>query len=166
MKTFAIAAALSTALLTSSAMAAGDLEQWGTGGGWDIMVDTTIGDGCFIQAEFEDGSLVRIGLDPDEEMGFVSAFNDAWGDIEDGAYYDIEFDLDGERYVGEAKGLWLGDLPGADILFDNLDFFLSIAEKNVMTLYNTSGEVMAISLAGTQSGLEGVLECQADVDGG
>jgi hypothetical protein len=87
-----------------------------------------------------------------------------WGDIEDGARYDITFDLDGEIYEGIAKGLYLDDAPGADIAFDNEDFFWDLMRKNTLTLYHEDEEVMAISLDGTYAGLQAVLECQEDVD--
>lgn len=140
------------------------LEQWGTAGGWDIMVDKTLDSGCFIQAEYDNGSLVRIGIDKSKGVGYVTAFNEAWGDIEEGITYPIEFDLDGERFEGEAIGLVLDGVPGADIHFDNEDFFWSIMKKYVMTIYNQNGEVMAISLDGTFVGLEGVLQCQEEID--
>ena len=151
-------------ILSVYGAAAQGLEQWGTGGGWDIMIDRSLDSGCFIQAEYENGSLVRIGIDKSKGAGYVTAFNEAWGDIEEGTTYPIEFDLDGERFEGEAVGIILNDVPGADIYFDNEEFFWSIMKKYVMTIYNQNGEVMAISLDGTFNGLEGVLQCQEEVD--
>lgn len=139
------------------------LEQWGTAGGWDVMIDPSLGDGCLIQAAYTDGSVVRIGFDRVQGNGYVTAFNDAWGDIEDGAEYDIWFDLDGEQYEGVATGIYLNGVPGADIYFDNPEFLFAIAEKYTMTLYNDSGEVMAIDLGGTYVGLEAALACQEEM---
>ena len=92
------------------------------------MIDPSLGYGCLIQAEYTDGSLVRIGLDRNEDMGYVTAFNMAWGDIEEGAIYDIAFALDDEVYQGEARGIWLNGVPGADIYFDSVDFLFDIAK--------------------------------------
>ncbi len=86
------------------------------------------------------------------------------GDIEVGETYPITFDLDGEAYDGEAVGFHLDGLPGADISFDSEEFFYDIMAKNVMTLYNENGEVMAISLAGTMVALDAMLVCQDEVD--
>jgi len=143
-------------------VAAQGLVAWGEAGGWDVMVDPTLGNGCLIQAEYQDGSLVRIGVDRNQGMGYVAAFNDGWRGIEEGARYDVQFDLDGERYDGEAVGIYLGDLPGADIMFDNPEFLFDIAAKQTMTLYNDNGEVMSIDLTGTMVGIEAILECQED----
>ncbi len=82
-------------IAAAGAASAQQLEQWGTAGGWDVMIDPSLGDGCLIQAAYTDGSVVRIGFDRVQGNGYVTAFNAAWGDIEEGAEYDIWFDLDG-----------------------------------------------------------------------
>ncbi|GAA6180530.1 hypothetical protein NBRC116594_19680 [Shimia sp. NS0008-38b] len=149
--------------LAGTALAAQELEPWGTAGGWDVLIDPTLGDGCLIQAEYSDGSLVRIGFDRNAGSGYITAFNDAWGSIDEGAIYPILFDLDGDEYEGEAEGIYLYDVPGADIYFDNPDFLFDIAAKYTMTLYNSEGLVMQIDLGGTMVGLEAALECQDEM---
>jgi hypothetical protein len=104
--------------------------------------------------------LVRIGLDRTTGYGYVTVFNTAWGDIEEGAIYPLEFTLDGQEFEGQAKGMYLEDVPGADIEFDNVDFFMSIAERQTMTMYHDGYEVLSIDLTGTMAGLDAVMECQ------
>jgi len=162
MKTLIQNTALAIAF-SAVAASAQSLETWGTAGGWDVMIDPSLGYGCLIQAEYTDGSLVRIGLDRNEDMGYVTAFNMAWGDIEEGAIYDIAFALDDEVYQGEARGIWLNGVPGADIYFDSVDFLFDIAKKYTMTLFNSEGEVMAIDLEGSYIGLAAVMMCQDEM---
>ncbi len=161
MKQVTLAAA--ALIAAAAALPAQELEQWGTAGGWDVMIDPSLGDGCLIQAAYTDGSVVRIGFDRIEGSGYITAFNDAWGEIEEGAEYDIWFDLDGEQYDGLATGIYLAGVPGADIYFDNPDFLWDIAKKYTMTLYHDGGEVMAIDLGGTFVGLEAILQCQDEM---
>jgi len=162
LKSFAAAAIVGGAMFAGAAFA-GSLQAWGTAGGWDIMVDPSLGDGCLIQAEYQDGSVVRIGFDRNQGNGYVTVFNMNWGDIEEGASYPVAFALDNDDYSGEATGMYLNGVPGADIVFDNPEFLFSIAKKYTMTLYNESGEVMAIDLEGTYVGLEGALQCQDEM---
>lgn len=136
------------------------LVHWDEVAGWEVMIDPTLGNGCLIQSEFTDGSIVRIGLDRTEGNGYLIAFNENWGDIEEGKLYPVTFDLDGVVYEGEAVGIWLDDLPGADIVFDNAEFIVDIAARQTLTLFNDGSEVMAIDLAGTAAGLEQVFVCQ------
>ena len=141
-----------------------ELETYGEASGWDVMIDPSKNLGCLIQGEFDNGSLVRIGFDKNSGGGYVTAFNYDWGDIQEGAVYPVAFDLDGETYQGEATAVYLGDAPGVQIDFDNLDFFLDIMRRNNMVLFNENGEVMTISLAGTFNAMEFAMECQQEVD--
>ena len=150
-----------TALVFSAGMAtAQDLQSWGASDFWSVMIDPTLGNGCLIQGEFQDGSFVRIGLDRVAGGGYVTVFNTAWGAIEDGVTYPVSFSLDGESYDGEAKGMHLNDVPGADIAFDSVDFFMSIAKHQTMTMYHDGAEVLSIDLTGSMAGLDAVLTCQ------
>jgi hypothetical protein len=151
------ALALTAACLPATAQ---NLEQWGEAGGWDILVDPTVGNGCLMSSEFEDGSIVRIGIDATKDEGYLMAFNASWGDIEEGETYPIAFDLDGELYEGEAKGVWLGGTPGVDIAFDSEDFLLDLVQRSTMTLLSGGDEVMAIDLSGSLEGLEEAIACQ------
>lgn len=147
-------------VLGASVAHAQDLQPWGASDTWDVLIDPSLGNGCLIQSEFEDGSLVRIGLDKVAGGGYVTVFNTDWGAIEDGTMYPVTFDLDGESFEGEAKGMYLNDVPGADIAFDSVDFFMSIATHQTMTMYNEGTEVLKIDLTGTMAGLDAVLACQ------
>lgn len=158
-----IGAAMAVAGCMVGAAHAQTLEAWGTAGGWDVMIDPSLGNGCLIQAAYQDGSVIRIGLDRNAGEGYVTAFNYDWGDIVEGAQYGILFDLDGQEYDAVATGIYLDDVPGADIYFDNPDFLFDIAAKLTMTIYNENGYVTAIDLGGTMIGLEAVLECQDEM---
>lgn len=155
-----VAAAL--ALSANMAMAQG-LEGWGTAGGWDVMIDPGLGDGCLIQADYGDGSVVRIGFNLVAGEGYVAGFNHGWEGVEHGQTYPLLFALDGQEYDAEGQGLILNGVPGVYIGFDNEDFLWDLARKYTMTLYNENGEVMAIDLEGSYAGLEAVMECQDDM---
>ncbi len=136
------------------------LVRWGEAGGWDVMVDPTLGNGCLIQAEYEDGSLVRIGFDRLADSAYVTAFNEGWHNVRDGSRFSVRFALDDELYDGVGKGIYLEGTPGVDIYFDNPDFLLDLAQRQTMTLYDEVGEVMSIDLEGSYVGIEAALECQ------
>jgi len=159
----ALARTIGLAALFATPAMAQDLEQWGASEYWDVMIDPPLGNGCLIQSEFTDGSVVRIGFDRNEGMGYVTALNDAWGDIEEGVMYPVLFDLDGQEYDAEAKGIYLNGVPGADIMFDEEDFLFDIAAKYTMTLYTEAGEVMSIDLTGSYQALEAAIECQEEL---
>jgi hypothetical protein len=156
-------ATLGLGLLATTASAQ-DLVEYGEVDGWAVMIDPTLGNGCLIQAEFEDGSAVRIGINATAGNGYVAAFNEGWGDIEDGTAYPVSFLLDEEPYEGEANGTHLGDVPGVVIPFDSEEFLTDLAQRNTLSLLSGDTEVMVIDLSGTDTAIVEVLACQ-DVQG-
>jgi hypothetical protein len=147
------------ALIGSAAMAQ-DLVPYSEAGGWSVVVDTTLGNGCLLTSEFEDGSTVRIGFDRNAGNGYVAAFNADWGDIEDGTAYPLTFLLDEESYDAEGHGMHLSDVPGVVIAFDNVDFLTDLAARNVMILQHDGTDVMSIDLAGSDEAIAETIACQ------
>jgi len=153
----------SIAGLTLTSAGAQELEFWGASDYWEVAIDPTLNDGCLIHSEFTDGTYVRIGFDRLYGGGYVTAFNYAWGNIEEGAWYDITFYLDQNGYDGEAQGIYWGDVPGAEIAFDNEDFLFDIAKKYTMTLVAEGEEVLSIDLTGSYRALEAAVACQEEM---
>lgn len=151
---------VAAAFTMSGAAVAQDLVTLGSVGVWDVMVDPTVGNGCLINAEFEDGSDVRIGFDAESGGGYLMAMNNAWGDIEDDKSYPITLDVDGSVYEGHAVGLHLDDMPGVDIAFDSAEFLMDVAQKQTLTLIHDGRSVMAIDLTDSYAALEAAIECQ------
>ena len=146
--------------LISTATTAQDLVPYSEAGGWAVAVDPTLGNGCLLSSEFEDGSSVRIGFDRTAGNGYVAASNAAWGDITDGTDYPISFLLDEEKYDGNAKGIHLDDLPGVLVTFDSMDFLTDLASRSVMTLQSEGTDVMSIDLSGTDEAIAETIACQ------
>ncbi|MFC3181901.1 hypothetical protein [Cypionkella sinensis] len=150
----------------STAAVAQDLVPYSEAGGWDVQVDPTMGNGCLLSSDFEDGSHVRIGFDRTAGNGYVIAANTAWGDITDGTDYPISFMLDDQKYDGNAKGLHLDDLPGVLVTFDSVDFLTDLAAKNTMTLQNEGADVMSIDLSGSDEAINETIACQEEQEKG
>ncbi|MFN3722735.1 MAG: hypothetical protein ACK4VZ_06810 [Paracoccaceae bacterium] len=153
--------ATSVALVASSvAASAQDLVTYDSVGVWDILVDPTVGNGCLINAVFEDGSDVRVGFAPDTGFGYILALNDGWEGVEDNVMYPISMNVDGVVYEGEGMGIHIDGLPGVDIEFDSADFLMDVATKQTLTLSTEAGEIMAIDLTDTLRALNAAIDCQ------
>lgn len=149
--------------ITSHAASAVELKPWGKAGGWDVMIDPTLGNGCLIQAFQEKDSIVRIGFDRNLGFGYVTTFAEAWSEVEIDKHHPITFSLDGEKYIGEIKGQKLDGTPGVDITFDDPSFLVDIAKKYTMTIYSENKEIMAIDLAGALKGYKEMTACQEEM---
>ncbi|GLS86035.1 hypothetical protein GCM10010873_10090 [Cypionkella aquatica] len=158
-------AACGLAVLSSAAFA-DDLVPYSEAGGWAVQVDTTLGNGCLLSSDFEDGSHVRIGFDRTAGNGYVAAFNDAWGEIADGTDYPISFMLDDQKYDGNATGVHLDEVPGVMVSFDGPDFLTDLAAKNVMILQSQGEDVMSIDLSGSDAAVTETIACQEQQENG
>ena len=47
-----------------------EFEAWGESGAWSILVNPSVGYGCFAQRSFNDGVVVQIGAEPARDGGF------------------------------------------------------------------------------------------------
>jgi len=146
--------------LVAGAALAQDLVPYSEAGGWAVVIDPSLGNGCLLTSDFEDGSTVRIGFDRNAGNGYVAAFNDGWGEIEDGTSYPISFLLDDQKYDGEAKGLHLSEVPGVVITFDSVDFLTDLAARNTMILQHDGADVMSIDLSGSDKAITETIACQ------
>jgi len=81
------------AAVAGPAAAAEELVSWGTSGEWTILVDPAVGNGCLMQKQFEDGTLVQFGTVPDRKGGFVAVYNPDWTGIEDGVTGTVKFEF-------------------------------------------------------------------------
>lgn len=82
MRHAAVALGLSTLMCVASPGIGQELQHCGASDFWAVLIDPSLENGCLIQGEFVDGSVVRIGLDWRDNTGYVTAFHAAWGDIE------------------------------------------------------------------------------------
>ncbi|PYX67651.1 MAG: hypothetical protein DMG78_27225, partial [Acidobacteria bacterium] len=102
-------AALCWSALATSAVAQNTAE-WGQVGGWKIRVDRTIGNGCFAYQTYQDGSLIRLGFNPESKTIYFLLGNASWQSLEAGKKYQITFEFDSvDRYDGELVGTTVGD---------------------------------------------------------
>ncbi len=147
--------------LFASGPQAQTLQPWGNAGGWQIMVDPTLGNACLIRKIFPDSTEVRIGRDSNAGKGYVLVYDRDWGNLTVGETYKVSFDLDGQRYDTTARGLEMQGVPGGGIYFGDNDFFNKLAKKYVMTIYGPKGNLVTrISLDGTYVALTEARKCQ------
>ncbi len=154
-------------VLGSGAAMAQDLIDRGMVHGWNVMVDPAYGNGCLIQAPFEENAVVRIGYDVTGNRGYLVIFDPDWGDIKDGETRNVTFDLDGDRFDAVATGLRLNRVPGAGLFFTDRNFIHDIAARKSMVVYDGAGKpVIGFSLKGTAKALEYARKCQDEMGWG
>jgi hypothetical protein len=93
----AIAAAL---LITGIGPAfATDTTGWATVGNWAVMIDSTLGNGCFMVTSYTLGTSVRVGINNMNKNGYVLIGNTAWRSLEIGKEYKLTFQFSSSLLV-------------------------------------------------------------------
>jgi len=135
---------------------------WGDAGGWSIMIDPTVGNGCYMERTTEDGTLVQVGLVPQSDGGFFAAYNAAWQALaeETGGtlYFDFGETLFGGEYVIETKG----DLVGGYAFFNNPQFIDEFGRRNEVIIEGERGNALDFKLTGTLKSIKAVRDCDAE----
>lgn len=138
--------------------------KWADVGGWEIRVDATVGNGCFAIQEYEDGSIVRIGIDVDRKRVYLFFANNAWKSLEQGKIYPVRVVFDGvSTYNGEMVGQRLSG--GTMVLAHrnlNTDFVNDFMLRNVMRIYYEGSQIASLSLRNTYAAISEVSNCQSE----
>ncbi|MGR3713833.1 MAG: hypothetical protein ACU0A6_12030 [Shimia sp.] len=134
-------------------------------GDWAVRIDPSNGNGCYAETSFESGTLVAIGLVPDENGAFFAAYNPNWPAVEKGAVSTVLFDFGDSRFQGEVLGDHRGDVPGGYAFFDNPEFALEFGKRTSVVIEGASGKTEAVELTGSLKALQGVKACQEEQPG-
>jgi len=150
------------AIATGPGAIAEELATWDTSGEWAILIDPSTGNGCLMEKQFDDGTLVQFGYVPNRKGGFFAAFNPDWTDIEDGATGTVKFEFPKIRFVGDVVGVAKDGHFGGYAFFDNPNVTLEFARNNDMTIIGELGRNIEVNLKGTSNAIKAVKACQAE----
>lgn len=167
MKRILSAISIALALGTTAALADDDTIPWGDGNvaGWDIAIDQSLGGGCYILAEFDGNTIVRIGFDPSNSDYYLILADDDWNSIEAEKEYDLVLTL-GHRqpWDAQANGIMLGDQPALMVTSTDTDFIDEFSsQQNIKVEYN-GDSIANLNLSGSAAAIRELIKCQSAVN--
>lgn len=161
----AIAAVGLLTLAGASASWAASSDRWGKVRGWDILIDESLGNGCFIYTEYRDGTALRLGFDRTRDNSYIMIGNRDWDKIEQDGSYDIIIRMDrAAPWHATASGVILGHLPLLMAHTDDTKFLLDFAKKRGITVEYRGDTIAKLSLAGTFAAMTEMLNCQKEMN--
>lgn len=129
-------------------------------GDWTVRTNPTNGNGCYMEKSFDSGTLVQIGVVPDENGAFFAAYNAALDGVEEGAEGTVLFDFGDSRFQGAAKGAFLNGVPGGYAFFDNPEFAREFGKRTKVLVQGGAGRSEEIDLTGSMKGLRSIQACR------
>jgi hypothetical protein len=159
----ALRSAAITALLafTSVSATAQDVVKWAEVGGWPVIVDRTIGDGCFTYMEYNNGTVLRIGFNRSASQAYILIANQAWTSLEVGKEYDLRLIFGrAEPWDGPATAVDFNGVTALWMNFTSVDVILEFMQKQGVQIWYSNRMVDHLSLKGSFAAFSEVLRCQ------
>jgi hypothetical protein len=155
-------AAVPPPIQTRPMVARKDTEVWQKVSHWSVMVDYTLGGGCFITSAFEDGTLFRIGLDRRDDLtSYVLLANADWRSLSEGKDYGIELRFDDEEpWSATAKAIKLDKKTALSISFSDNSFWGEFAAAQQLAIKRGERKVTTLSLDQSRRAVDSMIACQ------
>ncbi len=154
-------------VLSTHAALAQDALFWKSVGNWEISIDPTIGNGCYALASWNGGTVIRIGLNPQEDNFYLLIGNDAWTSLQPETGYDLTIRFDRRApWDVSARGLQFN--PGETVYLhatsSKFDFIEEFMRANRMSISYSGTEVDVLKLNGSSRAMKEVIACQEAAD--
>lgn len=148
-----------------SAVRSGEAKIYGRTGSWIVAIDTTIGNGCYLISEFNNGIVFRIGIDrrPDVNKFYFIVANDSWSSLVEGKKYDLTFTFDdNEPWNVPMTGVRLGSTVMLRGFFKDTSIWTEFTKSYRLSFARNGTYVGAISLSGTNEASDMLLACMKE----
>ncbi|SFB53007.1 hypothetical protein SAMN03159496_04733 [Rhizobium sp. NFR07] len=140
---------------------------WKSSGDWDILMDQTMGNACYVTAAYEDGTVIRLGFNflENERTMYLAIGNAKWKSLEDSKDYEISVTFDNRTpwkaaAVGSdfasAKWLFINGLKGS--------FANEFARKHSVRVHYNGREIVNLRLKGSSKAIDEMIACQTTVN--
>lgn len=158
---------LGLATVVPSPSAAGETEGARAVEEWEIDVDPTIDNGCYAVAKWEGGTVLRIGLNPEERNFYLLIGNEAWSSVRPDTVRDLKLQFDLEP-PWEISARTLQFAPGATVFMhaesEQAAFVEEFMRARHMRITFGGNEMDVLKLTGSSRAIRKVAECQKRVE--
>ena len=134
--------------------------------GWDIFVDTSLSDNCFMTTLFDGDTFLRIQMrDPGEGIDLYIGDAD-WASLEVGKTYPIKVKFGNQTpWDGNAKAVSFGDDALTALRLgvgdeNAVDFAVELMESTAVYVSYQGRELAHLNLRGSYAAMMEVFECQ------
>ena len=149
------------ALLCIATQAQADRESavYATVGLWQVRIDTSLNNACYIAAGYERGSVLRIGFANDG--AYVAIGDTRWQSLEVGKKYHVILRVDQlSPWEGNYSVVRIGTLPMLTIKINGARFLREVAEGQWLAISYRGRVITNLRLTGSYAAIMKMAECQ------
>jgi len=151
-------------IMLSTIASAADMPIFKQYDNWDIRVDTTLNNSCFMMGIWEGGSVLRFGVNKNQGNMYLMLGDNDWKSLESGKEYDLSIKLGNKSpwtapstAVGLGEGIYLWINIPADAAKDFMAEFMK--QHDIEADYNNKN-ILHLKLTGSYEAATGLMECQ------
>jgi len=148
-------------------VSAQDSVLWKNVGDWEVSIDPTIGNGCYAVASWNGGTVLRIGLNPQDDNFYVLIGNDSWTSLKPEESYDLQIQFD-RRNAWDVSANGLQFNPGETVYLhatsSKFDFIREFMRGSKMKISYNGKKIDTLKLRGSSRAFKEVMNCQNQVD--
>lgn len=142
-----------------------DTVRWKSMGQWEVMVDQTLGHGCFILASWDVGTVIRAGFNPALNSTYITFGDVKWKSIEVGKEYPLTIQFDKRTgWNGMATGIRFDgsdvNMLHASIGAKPADFFAQMAASHAIYIRYQGKVISNLRLTGSAAAVSEMINCQ------
>lgn len=149
-------------MFLATPVVASETTLWKNVAGWQVRIDPTVGNGCFLMTEYEGGTILRVGLAPSTSQIYLLIADPAWKSLEVDKEYQLHLQF-GARSPWDAPARAVdmgGGVPFLMVTADESNLFEEFMLQTHLVV-KFDGEVVAnLSLRGTATAGSELLTCQ------
>lgn len=146
----------------TAAVRTGQAKIYGESGIWTVVIDTTLGNGCYLISEFDNGIVFRIGLDrrPDVNNFYFIVGGASWTSLVQGKEYELAFTFDqNTSWNVPMTGVAMGKYVMLRGIFDDATLWEEFAKSRILSISRNGKYVSSINLEGSHAASEKLLAC-------
>jgi hypothetical protein len=152
---------------TSLSALAEDTVKWADVGAWPVMVDRTLGDGCFTYKMYPTGTILRMGFDRLTDQVYILVANQAWSTLESGKTYDLRLSLgDAQPWNGPGTASNFNGATAFWLNFGSVDVVLNFVQVQILEIKHRNETLEYLDLTGSVAAFSEVLRCQEATNAG
>lgn len=137
-----------------------DTKLWKRVETWDVRIDPSLNNGCFILNTYEPGSI-RLGFNKLDETSYLIIYVRDWKYLDAGKEYEIEVEFDNKgRWKANASAVAMNGTVALRASVVRALFFKEFSEAEAMKVFYKSSEILTLSLSGSSQAMNEMIACQ------
>lgn len=139
-----------------------DTYKYGNVESWGVYVDKTLGNACFVIAEYERGTVLRVGFQNNRNTnGMILFGHNSWSSLVSGQEYELTAKFG--SYAEWSLPTTAIDMGGTIFLksvFSDQNFWTEFAKADSLSLTYKGKSVAMLRLTNSSRALDMMIECQ------